>query len=248
MPENSSSFPTTSRTLLTALHSDDQKTRETSLARFCVAYYPAIYGYARMLGLREADAKDRAQDFFVEVVRDGLLARFDPQRGTRLSSWLMTCFKNLEFNHRTAQASQKRGGGSQFVSLDSEHAEHSYRAAHLAHLAPEPTFDLMLAREIWLAAKAAIIKRHARNRDEMLVAELLPMVLLERWPQPPMPTQEDVAQRHGTTSTRLKAFFNRTLKVRARTQFDREAGDACPGISSQDVEHLWVLLCRYGED
>jgi len=103
-----------------------------------------------MLGWREADAQDRAQDFFVEVVRDDLLARFDAQRGTRLSSWLMTCFKNLEFNHRTAQSSQKRGGGNQFVSLDSEHAEHSYRAAHLAHLAPEPTFDLMLAREIWL--------------------------------------------------------------------------------------------------
>lgn len=248
MPENSRSFPTTSRTLLTALHSDDQKTRETSLARFCVAYYPAIYGYARMLGLREADAKDRAQDFFVEVVRDGLLARFDPQRGTRLSSWLMTCFKNLEFNHRTAQASQKRGGGSQFVSLDSEHAEHSYRAAHLAHLAPEPTFDLMLAREIWLTAKTAVIQRNAARKDDPLVAELLPLVLLERWPQPPMPTQEEMAQRHGTTPTRLKAFFNRTLKTRARTQFDREAGDACPGISSQDIEHLWVLLCRYGED
>lgn len=248
MPEKPRSFPTTSRTLLAALHSDDQRTRETSLARFCAAYYPAIYGYARLLGLREADAKDRAQDFFVEVVRDDLLARFDAQRGTRLSSWLMTCFKNLEFNHRTAQASQKRGGGKEFVPLDSEHAEHSYRAAHLAHLAPEPTFDLMLAREIWLAAKTAVLKRHAASGDDRLVAELLPLVLLERWPQPPMPTQEELASRHGTTPTRLKAFFNRTLKLRARTQFDREADAACPRISSQDVEHLWTLLCRYGED
>lgn len=241
-------FPTTSRTLLAALHSEDQRTRETSLARFCAAYYPAIYGYARMLGLREADAKDRAQDFFVEVVQDDLLAKFDAQRGTHLSSWLMTCFKNLESNHRTAQTSQKRGGGSEFVSLDSEHAENSYRSAHLAQLPMEPTFDLMLAREIWLAAKKALLKRHAATKDEQFVAELLPLVLLERWPQPPMPTQEEMALRHGTTPTRLKAFFNRTLKTRARAHFDREASGACPGISSQDIDHLWALLCRYGED
>ncbi len=248
MKENARTFPTTCHTLLTTLHSTDQKTRETSLARFCTVYYPAIYGFARMLGLREADAKDRAQDFFVEVVRDDLLARFDPQRGSRFSSWLMTCFKHLEFNHRSAQATQKRGGSNQFVPLDSEHAEHSYRAAHLAHLAPEPTFDLMLAREIWLAVKSALRKRHAASKDELLVADLLPLVLLERWPPRPMPSQEEMALRHGTTPTRLKAFFNRTLKTRARTQFDREACDACPGISSQDIEHLWVLLCRYGED
>lgn len=241
-------FPTTSQTLVEALHSADPKTREMSVARFCSAYYPAIYGYARMLGLREADAQDRAQDFFVEVVRDELLNRFDPKRGTSFSSWLMKCFKNLEINHRASQSRLKRGGGREFVEFDPEHAEHSFRAAHLAQLDPEPTFDLMLAREIWQVAKRAVVERHAQKNSGNLVSDLLPMVLLDRWPPRPMPTQEEMAARHGTTPVKLKAFFNRTLKTQARGRFDEAAAEACPGIIAQDIHHLWHLLCRYGEE
>ena len=240
-------FPTTSRTLIQALKAPDQKMREMSLARFCTQYYPAIYGYARAMGLPEADAKDRVQDFFVEVVRDGLLSHYDMERGSRLSSWLMKCFKNLVNSHHAARSAQKRGGGQEFVELDSEHAEHSFRAAHLAHLDPGPTFDLMLAREIWLAAKTRLMKKHHDKGNGKLMADLLPLVLMDRWPLRPMPTQEELAVRHGTTSVRIKAFFNRTLRVQAQRFFEEEAQAASPGIPETELDHLWHLLCRYGE-
>ena len=73
------------------------------------------------------------------------------------------------------------------------------------------------------------------------------MVLVDRWPLPPMPTQEDLAERHGTTPVRMKAFFNRTLRVQARRAFDGEAQAASPGIPETELAHLWLLLCRYGE-
>lgn len=218
-----------------------------SLARFCTQYYPAIYGYARALGLPEADAKDRVQDFFVEVVRDGLLSQYDVERGSRLSSWLMTCFKNLVSSHHTANSAQKRGGGREFVPFDSNHAEHSFRAAHLAHLDPGPTFDLLLAREIWLAAKARLLKKHTDKGNGKLVADLLPFTLMDRWPQPPMPTQEELATRHETSPTRLKAFFNRTLRLQAKRAFEEEAQAAAAGIDHSELDHLWHLICRYGE-
>lgn len=241
-------FPTTSGTLIARLRAEDASTRETSVARFCTQYYPAIYGYARSLGLKEHDAQDRVQDFFMEVVRDGLLQRFDPARGTRLSTWLISCFRNMEASHRTSASALKRGGGHELVEFDPEHAEHSYRAAHLAMLAPEPTFDLMLAREIWFAAKAQLQRKHDDKGNGALVRELLPICLMDRWPPRPMPTQEELAARHQTTPTRLKAFFNRTLKVQARRFFDEEALAAHAGITESDTEHLWLLLCRYGED
>jgi DNA-directed RNA polymerase specialized sigma24 family protein len=247
MPDSPRLFPTTSRTLIQELNAPDQRTREMSLARFCTQYYPAIYGYARALGMPEADAKDRGQDFFVEVVRDGLLGNYDLGRGSRLSSWLMKCFKNLVSNHHAANAAQKRGGGREFVPFDSDHAEHSFRAAHLAHLDPGPTFDLMLAREIWLAARGQLLKKHTDKGNGRLVADLLPFTLMERWPQPPMPTQEELATRHDTTIMRLKAFFNRTLRLQARLTFDEEAQAAAPGIDGAELDHLWHLLCRYGE-
>jgi DNA-directed RNA polymerase specialized sigma24 family protein len=247
MSETPRLFPTTSRTLIESLKAPDPKTREMSLARFCTLYYPAIYGYARSLGLSLPDAQDRAQDFFVEVVRDGLLTQYDTGRGTRLSSWLMSCFKNLEWNHRKASSAIKRGGGREFVEFDPDHAEHSYRAAHLAHLEAGPTFDLMLAREIWLAAKALLLRKHETGNHRELVADLLPIVLMERWPGRPMPTQEELAKRHETSALRLKAFYNRTLKAQARRTFQSEAQAASPGIPDTEVDHLWHLLCRYGE-
>lgn len=245
MSEKPRLFPTTSRTLMAALHSQDQKTREVSLARFCSLYYPSIYGYARSLGMSEPDAQDRVQDFFVEVVGDELLKGFDPSRGTRLSSWLMRCFKNLESNHRACAGAVKRGGGREFIEFDPDHAEHSYRAAHLAHLEAGPTFDLMLAREVWLAAKARLKRKHADKAA--LVTDLLSYVLMERWPAAPMQSQQQVAACHGISVVRLKAFYNRTLKAQAHQTFVNEAIAASPGIPDAEIDHLWNLLCRYGE-
>lgn len=247
MPDSPRLFPTTSRTLVEGLHSSEQKVREMSLARFCTLYYPAIYGYARTLGLAEADAKDRVQDFFVEVTRDDLLTKFDRSQGSRLSSWLMKCFKNQIISYQARSNAQKRGGGLPLVPLDDSHAEHSYRAAHLAHLEPAPTFDLMLAREIWLAARQQILHRHRQKGHAALVEDLLPFTLMDRWPPRPMPSQEEIAVRHDTTLVRLKAFFNRTLRVQSRRFFELEAQRAAPGIDEAELEHLWHLLCHYGE-
>lgn len=248
MPESNQLFPTTSSTLLVLLQSPDPRDREIGVARFCSLYYPAIYGYARALGLKEPDAQDRVQDFFVEVVRDALLEKFDPKRESRLSAWLMRCFRNMVSNQRAAQNARKRGGGREFVEFDPEYAEHSYRAAHLAQLAPEPTFDLMLAREVWQAAKVKLLQIYERKGQREFITDLLPITLLEQWPPRPMPTQEEMARRHATTPVRLKAFFNRTLKVQAKRAFGTECAADSPGITEGDVDHLWSLLCRYGAD
>ncbi len=181
------------------------------------------------------------------MVRDGLLEKYDLSRGSRLSSWLMKCFKNQVLSHQASQNAIKRGGGQQVLSLDEGHAEHCYRAAHLAHLEPAPTFDLMLAREVWLAARQRLLKKHEVRGHGKLVVDLLPFTLLDRWPPSPMPTQEELAIRHGTTPARIKAFFNRTLRVQARRHFDDEALAAAPGIDQAELDHLWHLLCRYGE-
>lgn len=246
-PASDRLFPLTSQTLLENIQVADQKTREVSLAQFCSLYYPAIYGYGRKLGLTVEDAQDRTQDFFVEVVRDGLLKRFDAARGTRFSSWLMKCFKNLEMNHRAASATIKRGGGRTFVEFDTNCVEHSYQSAHGTNLPMEPAFDLMLARGLWEMTCDQLRAKHARTANAGLVSELLPLLLIERWPAAPAPSQEEVAARHGTTAVRLKAFFNRTLKTQARRLFGESSAHANPGISEQETADLWALLCLYGE-
>jgi len=235
-------FPTTSHTLIHKIKSADHKVREISMARFCALYYPSIYGFARLRGLTIDDAQDRTQDFFVEVVRDGLLDKFDASRGSKLSSWLMKCFKNMDLNHRSALATAKRGGGLQFTSFDTDLAEQSYEAVRTSQLSEASSADLLLARAFWRDALAKLRARYADGPTAALVNELLPHVLLSRWPEPPMPRQPELAEMHGTTTTRLKAFFNRTLKVQARRDFNEVATESNPGITDLEINELWDLL------
>jgi len=199
------------------------------------------------MGFQEADAQDRVQDFFMEVVRRDMLQRYSRESGGRFSAWLITCFKNLVFNHQAQRRTQKHGGKYQFVEFDPAHAEKTYQTSYLTQLDPDPTFDLMLAREIWRLARPALIALHRGKNSQALVMDLIPNVLMDQWPGKPEASQEEVAARHGTTAVRLKAFFNRTLKTQTRRCFEEAGRMASSGISDSELDHLWHLLCHYGE-
>jgi RNA polymerase sigma-70 factor (ECF subfamily) len=247
MAESESVFPITSQTLIHRIQNGDAPERQLSLAKFCTLYYPAIYGFARMRGLSVEDAQDRTQDFFVEVVRDSLLVRFDPARGSRLSSWLMTCFKNLDINQRAKASTQKRGGNHEFVSFDTDFAERCHHIANTAHLTEESAQDLALAMSLWRSSEMRLRARYLGTSNEDLVRELLPLILPLRWPDAPALTQEQMAIKHGTTAVRLKAFFNRTLRAQAERFFTEEAALANPGITKDEIGELWQML-RYHAD
>lgn len=242
MAESERLFPQTSYTLIHYIQHGEAKERELSLTRFCALYYPAIYGYARLRGLMKEDAQDRTQDFFVEVVRDELLRKYAPAKEKKFSSWLMACFKNMESNHRRAQRAAKRGGGSEFVSFDTDFAETCYQSASAAQLSAESTVDLTLARSIWRSARARLMERYRGSKDEALVGDLIGFVLHKRWPDPPAPSQAQMARKHATTSVRLKAFFNRALKRQAESCFREECLEANPGIKEPEIAELWALL------
>ena len=154
----------------------------------------------------------------------------------------MTCFKNLDLNHRAQRSTAKRGGGREHVSYDGDFAEQAFQMALTANLPEASSTDLMLALGFWQQTTELIHKRHAGRPDEALVKQILPYVLEERWPQPPAPSQTEVAAQHGTTAVRLKAFFNRTLVPKAERYFEQIAREANPGISNEEVRELWALL------
>lgn len=247
MAESVRLFPITSQTLIQRIQQGDAVERQLTLAKFCTLYYPAIYGFARMRGLTVDDAQDRTQDFFVEVVRDDLLSKFNVAHGSRLSSWLMTCFKNLELNHRAKAATRKRGGDHEFVSFDTDFAERCYHVAQSAHLTEHSAQDLALAMSLWRSTEMRLRARYLGTGNAALVNELLPLVLPLRWPEPPVLTQDQMAKKHGTTAVRLKAFFNRTLRGQAERFFAEEAALANPGISEQEIGELWQLLRAHSE-
>jgi len=239
MQVKSSRFPKTTETLIHGLLSSKDSVRDFAFSRFSDMYHAPLCGFGRSLGLQEQDARDHTQDFFVKIMKEGMLQKFDPQRGTKFSTWLRICFRNF--------VRKKRGSEKAWISVATDFSKEGFQSAYLAVLAPEPVFDLLLARQIWKATREEMLKKAQKKGSERLVYDVLSYTLLTRWPESPAPSQEDIAARHGTSVVRLKAYFNRTLKVQARRDFGSEARAVCPGITDDDVQHLWHLLSRYGE-
>lgn len=239
-------FPSTSRTLLEALQSPQESEREVSMERFCLLYQLPIYSWLRMHGQTAQDAQDHMQIFLMTTVWQNRLAGFDLERGTKFRSWLTACLRNQVIKEHEARKTLKRGGGKVFVPFDLEILEKEVHAAQAARLEPEPTFDLLLAREIWRVVGRGLTAGKTATAAA-LVRDLLPLTLVEKWPPPPFPSQQEMAERHGTTMVRLRAHFNHTLRRRVRRDFDAEARACSPGITVEDLDYLWQLLRRFGE-
>ena len=235
-------FPPTSVTLIQKVQSPDTQQREVAMRRFCRVYHPPIHALARKLGFSVEDAEDLTQDLFLKVIKGDVLQKFERERGTSFSAWLMTLFKNLTLHHRQAQATLKRGGGHEHVELNTQYAEQSYQNLHNTGMEAPLMFDLMLAREIWVHALDSMRGKHAHTPHSALVRELEPLILLPAWPPPPAPPQSEFASRHGISAAQLRTFLCRTLRTQAERLFAAEAAAASPGITAEDISQLWELL------
>ena len=246
MTPPSNRFPTTSGTLLGKLQSADDGIRYEGVASFGKVYGPVLFGFARSQGMGVEDAEDLIQDFMVRVMEEGLLDRFDRSNGSRLSSWLMKVLTNQARKEHTARTALKRGGNAVHLDFDTLDADLEYhRMPHLAASAPEVRFDLATARRLWSMAVVKLRNRYAQRTLAALVTELEPLVLLSRWPPAPALSQSEMAAIYGLSAVKLKAFFNHTLKGQARAHFIEEAKAASPGITDEDIKHLWELLCAH---
>ena len=82
------------------------------LEPFCRKYWKPMYAYLRASCTRKnEDAKDLTQAFFVWLMEEGRLERYDPQRG-RLRGYLKVLLKRFVGHHDVAQGRLKRGGGA----------------------------------------------------------------------------------------------------------------------------------------
>ncbi|MDB6138380.1 MAG: polymerase sigma factor [Verrucomicrobiaceae bacterium] len=235
-------FPTTSHTMLEKVRSSDPQQRKFALDLFCKTYHPPIHVLARKLGFSLEDAQDLTQDLFLKVIKGSVLQKFDRERGTKFSTWLMAVFKNLTLHFRQAGDTLKRGGTIEHVNLHTQHAEEAFLGLQHTGMEAPLMFDLMLARQIWAQTRERICDKYARTPYGKMVGELEPIILLSIWPPPPAPSQAEFAVRHGVTAVQLRTFLSRNLRSQAGRLFASEAAAASPGITQDDTEELWQLL------
>jgi RNA polymerase sigma factor (sigma-70 family) len=129
-------FPTTRRSLLVAVRSEDPQEQRRVLDTLIAAYWKPVYKYIRLRwGKDNEQAKDLTQEFFARLLEKEFLEGYDPARA-RLRTFLRVCLDRFLGNAQSAEQRLKRGGDIAFVPLDFETAE-----GELRHLEPRSTED-----------------------------------------------------------------------------------------------------------
>jgi RNA polymerase sigma-70 factor (ECF subfamily) len=116
---------------------------EAALREFALKYRGPIVSYISRRGLPN-DAEDLAQEVFLRLLQDRVLAKADPSRG-RFRSLLLAVTRHVIGHHRDREGARKRGGGNvrslDAVDVSSQEPDESFDREWVGHLV-----ELSLAR------------------------------------------------------------------------------------------------------
>jgi RNA polymerase sigma-70 factor (ECF subfamily) len=131
---------------------------DRALGELCQTYWYPLYAYVRRQGHTKEDAEDLAQAFFARFLEKNYLEGLSAERG-KFRAFLLASLKHFLANEWDKANRQKRGGGTQHLSLDWQGADERYHLDPPDPSSPDKAFD----REWALALLERVI---ARLRDE----------------------------------------------------------------------------------
>lgn len=239
LPARQPVFATThwSVVLTAGTHSDTTRAQD-ALARLCQVYWYPLYAYVRRRGHNAHDAQDLTQAFFEQLLRRQSLAAADPERG-RFRSFILVAMNHFLANEWKKVVAQKRGGGSQHLSLDWATAEQRFDLEPATTAAPDRIFEKQWA----LALLGEVLNRLEREYRAEGKAELFAAIketLLGRHESQPY---AELAVALGTNENALKVAVHR-LRRRYRELIRAEIANTLD--HSEDVEaemrHLFQVL------
>jgi RNA polymerase sigma factor (sigma-70 family) len=183
-------FPSTRRSAVVLVGSDDPVERARSFDVIVRAYFKPVYKYVRVRHRRDRDqAEELTQGFFARAFEKRFFARYDAEKA-RFRTYLKMCLDRYAIESAKTAGRIKRGGEAIRVSLDFDLAEDELtRTGH-----PEGDPDAYFERE-WMRALlgAAVEALRARCQREGKTAQL---AVFERYvldPPDPRPTYADLA-------------------------------------------------------
>ena len=113
-------FPTTRRSIVLALASDDDAERSRAFGTISELYWRPLCTYARFAHARAPiEAEDLTQSFLARVLEKDALASYDPERGT-FRTFLRTLFDRHVANEIKAAFRLKRGGRSTGIDIEQQ--------------------------------------------------------------------------------------------------------------------------------
>ena len=145
-----STFPTTRRSVVLALRSDDAGERSRAFDTLVAIYWKPLYKVARLGWSRSReDCEDLTQSFFATALEKDALASYDPAKAS-FRTFLRLLFERHALNQVKAANRIKRGGGA--AQLDFDEAEGEMQSDSAASLTPEEYFQREWVRSVFALA------------------------------------------------------------------------------------------------
>jgi len=134
------SFETTEWSVVLAAGGEDSRAARTALATLCEAYWYPLYAYVRRWGATADDAPDLTQAFLTSLLERQDFKGLSQERG-RFRAFLLASLRHFLANDAASRRSQKRGGGSVTVPLQSDDAEQRYLVEPVDPATPEKLYE-----------------------------------------------------------------------------------------------------------
>jgi RNA polymerase sigma factor (sigma-70 family) len=205
-----------------------------ALECLCRAYWYPLYVFVRRQGYSPEDAQDLTQDFFSRVPEKNYFAMVARERG-KLRTFLLRSLKNFLVNEWKRAGRLKRGGGLEFLSIDTNAAEDRYAVEAPDEPNPDAAYEMRWAVTLIEQVLTAL-------RDEFNAADKAPLFEELRgfiWGDKSAASYAEIAGHLNLTEGTVKVAVHR-LRQRFRELLRAEVANtvARPEDMDGELRHL----------
>jgi RNA polymerase sigma-70 factor (ECF subfamily) len=236
-------FQATPWSIVVAAGATTEPRAQAALSELCRIYWRPIYAFLRRSGYDSHDAQDMTQSFFQHLLENETLRRVSREKG-RFRSFLIGVLKRCLAHEQMKRNTLKRGGGTQFISIDELHSEELHHLRTRYEAAPDEILDARWAGVI-LERALETVRCKCAAEDKADVFEMLSPFLGGNKPNV---TYQEVADRMSVELGAVK-----TLIHRLRQQFaDAVLWEVMQTVSAphevdDELRQLRRVFARVGE-
>ena len=231
-------FPETTAGVLSVLGGAPDRDLRPAVEALCRRYWKPVFGYVRIAWSKSnEDAKDLTQAFFLWLIEDDILRRYQPERGS-LRGFLKTLLRRFVGHQERALESLKRGGGKRTISLEGGPPDMGGLTSDPSSADPERIFEQVWVEGLVRDAVERVRGRYAGEGKEAKFRAYEEFVLR---PGPDQPSYDDVAAKLGVERADVERYL---FAIRSEIRAEIRAGLAQTATPEElDVE--WKRL--FGE-
>jgi DNA-directed RNA polymerase specialized sigma24 family protein len=233
-----SGFSTTHWSVVLAAGGQNSPLADTALEQLCSRYWYPLYAYLRRDGCPPPEAEDLTQAFFARVLEKNYLGQVQREKG-KFRSFLLAALKHFQADERDKQRAAKRGGGTTFISLDSQAPEERYRLEPVNEMDAEKIYERRWALTVLEQSRERLREEYARIGK----ARLYDQLRIFEGDNPNAPTYAEAGGQLGMTESALKSAAHR-LRQRYHQLVREEIAQtvATPDEIDDEIRHLITAI------